>query len=136
MEYCRKHEVKMIRKLLKFIIYLSCERPLKNGRIKLKIFGKSSLNFTFGQGSCLILQFARPNSNKAVLVKIFLRFEIFIFDNNFAICLLSFLEPLISSICSMGWVAVGFLLREIIKHISMFYPLCLKKYQKKPQQTR
>ena len=128
MEYCRKHEVKMIRKLFKFIIYLSCERALKNGRVSSKIFGKSSLNFTFGQGSCLILQFARPNSNKAVLVKVFLRFDIFIFDNNFAICLLSFLEPLISSICSMGWVAVGFLLREIIKHISMFYHVCLKKY--------
>ena len=56
--------------LLKFIIYLSCERALKNGRVKLKIFRKSSLNFTFGQGSCLISDFARPISNKVVLLQI------------------------------------------------------------------
>ena len=29
---------------------------------------KSSLNFNVGQGSCLMSDFARPNSNKAVLV--------------------------------------------------------------------
>ena len=39
---------------------------------------KSSLNFTFGQGSCLISDFARPNSNKVSLVQVFLRFEIFL----------------------------------------------------------
>ena len=34
---------------------------------------KSSLNFNFGQGSCLISDFARSNLNKAVLVQVFLR---------------------------------------------------------------
>ena len=29
---------------------------------------KSTLGFTFGQGSYLISDFARPNSNKAVLI--------------------------------------------------------------------
>ena len=32
----------MTRILLKFIIYPSCERALKNGRVKLKIIRKSS----------------------------------------------------------------------------------------------
>ena len=44
---------------------------------------KSSLNFNAGQGSCLMSEFARPNSNKAVLVQVFLRFEIVIFNDNF-----------------------------------------------------
>ena len=43
----------MTRILFKFIIYPSCERPLKNGRVKSKIVRKLSLNFTFGHGSCL-----------------------------------------------------------------------------------
>ena len=38
----RKYEVKMTRILLKFIIYPSCERDLKNGRVKLKILRKLS----------------------------------------------------------------------------------------------
>ena len=62
---------------------------------------KLSLNFTFGQGSCLISDFARPNSNKAVLVQVFLRFEIIIFNNNFVFSMMS-------SFCSMtrvaGWI--------------------------------
>ena len=62
----------MTRILFKFIIYPSCERPLKNGRVKSKIVRKLSLNFTFGHGSCLAV--ARSNSNKAVLVQVFLRF--------------------------------------------------------------
>ena len=64
--------------LFKFITYPSCERALKNGRVKLKIVRKSSLNYTFGLGSCLISDFARPGSKKAVLVQVFLRFEIVI----------------------------------------------------------
>ena len=88
----------MTRILFKFVIYPSCERALKNGRVKSKIVRKSSLNLTFGQGSCLISDFARPNSNKAVLVQVFLRFEIVIFNNNFAFCMLS-------SFCSMAGVA-------------------------------
>ena len=56
----------MTRLLFVFVIYLSCEKTLKNGRVKLKIFRKSSLNFTFGQGSCRISDFARPNLGKTV----------------------------------------------------------------------
>ena len=63
----------MISRSFKFIIYPSYERALKNGRVKSKIVEKSSLNFTFGQGSCFISDFARQNSNKAVLVQVFLR---------------------------------------------------------------
>ena len=51
-------------KLIKFIINQFCERILNNRRVKL------SLNFTFGQGSCLTSNFARPNSNKAILLQI------------------------------------------------------------------
>ena len=47
-EYYRKYEVKMTRTLFKFIIYSYCERALKEGKKKSKIFRKSSLNFTFG----------------------------------------------------------------------------------------
>ena len=61
-EYYRKYEVKMTPVLFKFIIYPSCERVLKNGRIKSKIVRKSSLKFAFGQGSCLISGVASPNS--------------------------------------------------------------------------
>ena len=40
--------------LFKFIINPFCEWAVKNGRVKSKIFGKSSLNFIFDQGSCHI----------------------------------------------------------------------------------
>ena len=116
-EYYRKYEVKMTCILFKFIIYPSCERALKNGRVKLR----SSLNLTFGQGSCLISDFARPNSNKAVLVQVFLRVEIVIFNNNFVLCTMS-------SFCIMGRVAGWILAREIIKRKNVFYPVCLKIY--------
>ena len=43
-DYCKKYEVKMTPILLKFIIYPSCERALKNGRVKSKIFRKSSFD--------------------------------------------------------------------------------------------
>ena len=114
----------MARILLKLIIYPSCERALKNGRVKSEIVRKSFLNVTFGQGSCLISDFARPNSNKAVLVQVFLRFEIVIFNNNFVFCMMS-------SFCSVARVAGWTLAREIIKRTNGFYPLCLKKYWKK-----
>ena len=113
----------MSRALFNFIIYPSCERALKNGRVKSIILGKSSLNFTFGRGSCLISDFARLNSNKAALVQV-LRFEIFIFNNNFVFCMMS-------SFCSMVRVAGWIVTREIIKCASVDYSLCLKKYWKK-----
>ena len=43
------------------------ERALKNERVESKIVRKSSFNFTFGQGSGLISDFARSNSSKAVV---------------------------------------------------------------------
>ena len=110
----------MTRILFKFIIYPSCERALKNMRVKLKIFRKMSLNFTFGLGSCLISEFARPNSNKAVLLQIFPRFEIVIFNNKFAFYVAEFLEPVMSYFCSMPF-----------KRASMFYLVFLKKYLKR-----
>ena len=125
-EYYRKYEVKMTRTLFKFIIYSYCERALKEGKKKSKIFRKSSLNFTFGQGSCFISDFARPNSKKALLLQIFLRFEIVIFNNNFAFFVARLFEPVMSSFCGMPWVAGWFLLKEIIKCTSVFYPVCLK----------
>ena len=59
----------MTRILFKFIIYPSCEKALKNERVKSKIFRKLSLNFFFGHGSCLIPGFARPNSNNSKFPK-------------------------------------------------------------------
>ena len=82
------------------------------------------MNFTFCQGSCLISDFARPNSNKAVLVQVFWRFEIVIFNNNFVFCMMS-------SLCSMTRVAAWILTWEIFKHTNVLYPVCLKKYWKK-----
>ena len=59
----------MTRILLKFFIYPSCETALKNGTVISKIVRKLSLNFTFDQGSGLISEFLRSNSNNAVLVR-------------------------------------------------------------------
>ena len=91
----------MTRILFKFIINPFCEWAVKNGSVKSKIFGKSSFNFIFDQGSCLILDLAGPNSDKAVLVQISPRFEIIIFNNNFAFFVAGFLEPVMSSFSSM-----------------------------------
>ena len=91
LEYYRKYEVKMTSILFKFTIYPSCESALKNESVKSEIVRKSSFNFTFGQGSC-------TNSDKAVLVQVFLRFEIVIVNNNFVFCMMS-------SFCSMARVA-------------------------------
>ena len=77
---------------------------------------KSSLKFTIGQDSCLISDFATPSSNKAVLVKIFLRFEMSIFNNNCVFCMMSFL-------CSMARVACRkFINFPEIKCTNLFYP--------------
>ena len=59
--------------LFEFIIFPSCERALKNGSVNSKIVRKLS----------------SPNPNKAVLVKVFLRFEILIFNSNFLFCMMS-----------------------------------------------
>ena len=126
----RKHEVKMTLILLKFVIYPSCEGTLNNGRVKSKIFRKLSLNFTFGQGNCLTSDSARPNWNKALLLQISQRFDIGIFNNNFAFCVAKILDPVMSSSCSMPWLAGRFLVKEIFKRISVFYPVCLKKFWK------
>ena len=108
----------------KFIIYPNCETALKSRRVKSKTVRKQSLNFTFDQGSFLISDFARPNSNKAILVQVFLRFETAIFNNNFVFCMMS-------SFCSMARVAGWILAREIYKRTNVLYPLCLKAYWKK-----
>ena len=81
---------------------------MKNGRVKLKIVRKSSLNLTLGQGTCLISEFTRSNSKNAVLVQDFMRFEIVI---------------MISTFCSMAGIADWFFAREILKRINMFYPV-------------
>ena len=113
----------MTRIIFEFIIYPSCKRDFMNGRVKSKIIRKSSFNFTFGQSSCLISDFARPNSNKAVLVQVFLRFEIVIFNNNFVFCMMNSF----GSKTQADWI----LTREIIKCTNVLYPVCLKKYWKK-----
>ena len=127
----KKIRIKMTLTIFKFIIYPSCKTALNNGRVKLQIFKKLSLNFIFGQGSCLISDFARSKSSKVVLLQILLRFNIGIFNNNFAFCVAEFLEPVRSSFCSMLWLSGWFLLRKIINRMSVFYPVCLKKYWKK-----
>ena len=91
--------------LFKFIIYPSFETALKHGMVKSKIFSKSFLNLSFGQGSYLISDFAWPNSIKAVLFQTSLRFEVVIFNSNSAFCLVGFLKRLMISFCSMPWVA-------------------------------
>ena len=82
--------------LFKFIIYPSFERALKHGIVKSKVFRKSSLNFSYGQGIYLISGFAWPNSIKAVLL---------IFNNIFGFCLAGFLRLLMISFCGMPRVA-------------------------------
>ena len=76
------YEVKMTRILFKFFLFTHLVKGLeeRDGEIKNR---KSSLNFTFGQGSYLISDFARPNSYKAVLAQVFLIFEIVIFNSKF-----------------------------------------------------
>ena len=78
--------------LFKFIIHPSYERALKHGMVKSTIFRKSSLNFSFGQGSYLISDFAYPNSVKALLLQVSQRSGIIIFNNNFVFCHADFLK--------------------------------------------
>ena len=75
---------------------------------------KSSFNFTFSQRSRA--KFAGPDSNKAVLVQVFLRFKIVIFNNNF-FCMMC---PFCSMAQVAGWIFTG----EIIKLTNV---VCLKK---------
>ena len=89
-------------------------KGLEGRRVKSKIFRKSSSNFPFGQGCCLISDFARLNSNKVVLLQISLRFEKVIFNNNSTFCVTGFLEPVMSSFRSIPWEAGWFLLGETL----------------------
>ena len=98
--------------------------------VKSKIFGKSSLSFSFGQGSYLISDFAEPKSVKAVLLQVSLRSEIIIFNNNFVFCQASFLKLFMISFCNMSSVAGWFSVREIVKPTSVFRLVCLKRYNK------
>ena len=82
------------------------------------------MNFTFGQGSCLISDLASLHSNKAVMIQVFLRFEIVIFNKNIVFCMMS-------SFCSITRIAGWILAKYIIKCTNVFYPVCLKKYWKK-----
>ena len=77
------------------------ERVLNHRMLKSKIFGKSSLNVSFGQGSCIISDFPKTNSVKAALLQLSLRSKIIIFNNNFAFCQAGFLKPFMISFCSM-----------------------------------
>ena len=80
--------------VFKSIIYPSFDRVLKHGMVNSKI----------GQSSYLISDFALPNSMKAVLLQISLKFGMVIFNSNFSFCLADFLKPLMISFCSMAWV--------------------------------
>ena len=91
----------MARLLIKFIIYQSFDRTLKHGMVKSEIFRKSSLNFSFGQGTYLISGTAWPDLVKAILLQASIRLEIVIFNNNFAFCQAGFLKLLMISFCSM-----------------------------------
>ena len=82
--------------------------------VKSKIFRKSSSNFPFGQGCCLISDFARLNSNKVVLLQISLRFEKVIFNNKYTFCVIGFLEPVMSSSRRIPWEAGWFLQGETL----------------------
>ena len=95
----------MARMLFKFINLPSYERALTHRMVKSKIYGKSSLNFSFGQGSYLISDFAWLNSVKALFLEVSLRSEIMIFNNNFVFCQAGFLKPFMISFCNMPWVA-------------------------------
>ena len=121
----------MARILFKFIIHPSYERVLKHRMVKSTIFRKLSLNFSFGQGSYVILDFAQPKSVKAVLLEVSLGSEIIIFNNNFVFCQAGFLKPFMISFCSMPGVAGQFLLRETIKYTSVFQVHMLKSIIKR-----
>ena len=121
----------MARRLFKFIIHPSYEKALNHRMVKSKIFGKSSLNFSFGQGRYPISDFAWPNSVKAILLQISLRSEIIIFNNNFVFCREGFLKPFLIFFCRIPWLPGWFSLREIIKRKGVFLPVCFKKYNKK-----
>ena len=58
----------MTRTTLTLLFTHLLNRGWKNERVKLKMFGEFSLNFTFGKDDCRKLDFARPNSDKAVFL--------------------------------------------------------------------
>ena len=62
-KYYRKHEIKMTCILFKFIIYPSCERTLKNGRVKSEIVRKSSF------GDMIFLTWHDIVTKKVLLLK-------------------------------------------------------------------
>ena len=75
----------------------------------------------------------------SVLVKVAISYQallsqtqsyIIIFNINFVFCQAGLLKQFMISFCRMPWVACWFTLREIIKHRSVFHPVCLKKYNK------
>ena len=90
----------------RWLVYLrvfnhpSYEKALKHGMVKSIIFRKSSLNFSLGQGSYLISDFAYPNSVNALLIQVTQRSGIITFNNNFAFCQAGFLKSFMISFCS------------------------------------
>ena len=112
----------MTRILFKFVIYLSCERALRNGRVKSKVRSCLWTSLWSEQLSYIRLYWVKLKQNR--IGQVFLRFEIVIFNNNFVFCVMS-------SFSSMARVAGWILAREIIKSTNIFYPVCLKKYWKK-----
>ena len=95
LEYYRKYEVKMTHILFKFIIYPSCDRAVKNGRVKSKI-GNCLFHIWSGQLSCIRLYQAKLKQSRIAL------FEIVIFNSNFAFCVAQLLDLVMSSFFSMS----------------------------------
>ena len=91
--------------LIKFIICPLCEKGFSNARVKSKILRKLSLDFIFGQGSCLISDFTRSNSNKAILLQFHRRISIGNFNNNFTFCEAEFLSFFVAF---HDWLAASF----------------------------
>ena len=58
------------------------KRAWRSGGWNSEIFRKSSLNLNFGQDGCLESELARPISNRAILLEIFQRLGIVIFNIN------------------------------------------------------
>ena len=101
-----------------FIFYPSCERDLKNGRVKSKIGNRlwnSLLVRTAVLDQTLLAKLKQSRIGPSLLA-----FEI-IFNNNFVFCMMS-------SFCSMARLAGWILTRKVSKCTNVLYPVCLKKY--------
>ena len=85
--------------LFKFIIHPSYERAVKHGMVKSTIFRKSSLNFSFGQGSYLISDVAKLSQSR--IAPNIPKIGDSHLNNNFVFYLAGFLKPLMISFCSM-----------------------------------